>query len=259
MLNSLKVILEIQELDKKMIRLMRLKKGRLRELEHIDNLRNELKTQLGEKEIEISELNKTINSQDAKTSDLKERHKKLDARLQATKKVDEYHAINQEIIQADREIKATEQITSDLIDKRNMEEDFCTKIKDSLQQSEEGSIALENEIQDSIRTFNREGSELKQQWEALAKTADPELLSIYQRLLNNKKDAVVVPISNGTCSGCHIAVTAQHQNTVTRAERLVFCEHCGRLHYPYHEEAPVSDGTETGVKRRRRRTPVAAT
>jgi predicted nucleic acid-binding Zn-ribbon protein len=258
MLNSLKVILDIQELDKKMIRLMRLKKGRLSELQHIDNLRNELKSQLGEKETEIQELSKTIASQESKTQDLKDRHKKLDVRLQAAKKVDEYHAINQEIVQADREIKATEQITSDLIDKKNMEEEFCTKINDSLQQSEEGSIALENEIQDSIRTFNREGSELKEKWEALAKTADPELLSIYRRLLNNKKDAVVVPISNGTCSGCHIAVTAQHQNTVHRAERLVFCEHCGRINYHYVEETPVTDGTEPGAKRRRRRT-VAAT
>ena len=30
----------------------------------------------------------------------------------------------------------------------------------------------------------------------LAKTADPEILRIYERLLNNKKDRVVVPIEN---------------------------------------------------------------
>ena len=42
MLQTLKVILDIQELDMKMIRLMRLKKERLKELEHIDSLRQEL-------------------------------------------------------------------------------------------------------------------------------------------------------------------------------------------------------------------------
>jgi len=259
MLISLKVVLEIQELDMKMIRLMRLKKGSLRELEHIDNLRNELKKQQNDKEIEISDLSRMISAQESKTQELKERHKKLDTRLQAVKKVDEYQSINQEIIQTDREIKATELITSDLIDKRNMEEEFCSKIKESLQQSEEGSIALENEIQERIRAFNKEGSEIKEIRDNLAKTADPEVMHIYQRLLNNKKDMVVVPISNGNCSGCHIAITAQHQNTVQRAERLVFCEHCSRIHYHHvHDESFVDEGADAGTKKRRRRKVVVA-
>ena len=42
MLHTLKIVLDIQELDMKMIRLMRLKKERLKELEHIDSLRQEL-------------------------------------------------------------------------------------------------------------------------------------------------------------------------------------------------------------------------
>lgn len=258
MLKSLKVVLEIQELDMKMIRLMRLKKGSLKELEQIENLRNELKKQRTDKELEITELTRMITGQESKTHDLKERHKKLDTRLQAVKKVDEYQSINQEIIQTDREIKATEIITSDLIDKKTLEEEFSAQIKESLQQSEESSAALENEIQERIRLFNREGAEIKEQRDILAKTADEEVMQIYQRLLNNKKDRVVVAISNGNCSGCHISITAQHQNTVQRAERLVFCEHCSRIHYHHNETVVLDDEGADGTKRRRRRKPVAA-
>lgn len=258
MLKSLKVILEIQKFDKKMIRLMQLKKDRLKELEHIDNLRSELKKQQHDKEVEITELNRMISGQEQKTLELKERHKKLDTKLLAVKKVDEYQAINQEIIQTDREIKATEQITSDLIDKRNLEEEFCAKIKESLLQSEAGSEALEIEIRDRVRSINAEGAEIQGQREALAKTADQDILQIYQKLLNNKKDSVVVPIENRNCSGCHIALTAQHENTVRRAERLVFCEHCGRIHYHDEQEVEAIEGAETGTKRRRRRQPIAA-
>ena len=60
MLPSLKVVLDIQELDMKMIRLMRLKKERLKELEHIDSLRQELTKQQSDKEIEIADLNRTL-------------------------------------------------------------------------------------------------------------------------------------------------------------------------------------------------------
>jgi len=254
MLQSLKVVLDIQEFDMKMIRLMRLKKERLKELEHIDNLRQELKKQQLDKESEISELNRTIFAQETKISEIKEKIKKLEARQSSVKKVDEFNAITQEMTQAERERIATEQITSDLIDKRNLEEEFKTKIKESLQQSEESSAALENEIRESIRLINKEGVELKESRDLLAKTADPEIMRIYQRLLNNKKDRVVVPIENRTCSGCHIALTAQHENVVRKGERLIFCEHCSRIHF--WQESEVVEGTAAATKRRRRRAAV---
>lgn len=251
MLQTLKVILDIQELDMKMIRLMRLKKERLKEIEHIDSLREELHQQQTAKQEEIAELSRTIINQEAKISEIKERIKKLEAKQNTVKKVDEFNALTQEMTSSERERIATEQITSDLIDKRNLEEEILGKIKESLAQSEEGSRNLENEIKESIRLINLEGSELKIAREHLAKTADPEVLRIYQRLLNNKKDRVVVPIENRNCSGCHIALTAQHENVVRKGERLTFCEHCSRIHY--WQESEKIEGTAVATKRRRRR------
>lgn len=252
MRQDLKVILDIQELDMKMIRLMRLKKERLKELEHIDSLRQELHKQQAEKQQEISELSRNITVQEAKIGEIKERIKKLEAKQNTVKKVDEFNALTQEMTTSERERIATEQITSDLIDKRNLEEEILGKIKESLQQSEESSRKLETEIKESIRLINQEGSELKISRDALVKTANSEIIRIYERLLNNKKDRVVVPIENRTCSGCHIALTAQHENVVRKGERLTFCEHCSRIHY--WQESEEVEGTTVATKRRRRRT-----
>lgn len=252
MLQSLKVILDIQEVDMKMIRLMRLKKERLKELEHIDSLRQELHKQQAEKQAEIADLSRTIAAQEAKIVDIKERIKKLETKQNTVKKVDEFNALTQEMTSSERERIATEHIASDLIDKRNLEEEILGKIKESLQQSEASSQNLENEIKESIRLINLEGAELKISRDELAKTADPEVLRIYQRLLNNKKDRVVVPIENRNCSGCHIALTAQHENVVRKGERLIFCEHCSRIHY--WQESEDLEGTAVATKRRRRRT-----
>jgi hypothetical protein len=251
MLQSLKVILDIQEFDMKMIRLMRLKIERLKELEHIDSLRQELASQQKEKEEEIADLSRNISNQEEKIGEIKERLKKLEAKQNVVKKVDEFNALTHEMTSSERERIATEQITSDLIDKRNLEEEILGKIKESLQQSEESSRTLENEIKESIRLINTEGSELKAQRDEISKTADSEVLRIYERLLNNKKDRVVVLIENRTCSGCHIALTAQHENVVRKAERLTFCEHCSRIHY--WQESEQLEGTATVTKRRRRK------
>ena len=73
--------------------------------------------------------------------------------------------------QAERERIAIEQKVSDLVDKRVAEEEILEKIKESLKTSEESSLALEREIQASIKLINEEGSSLKAQRDHLAKKA----------------------------------------------------------------------------------------
>lgn len=252
MKDALKTILEIQELDMKMLRLMRVKKERLREIEQIENLRKELHQQLTEKENEIAELGKQSGAFEQKIQETAAKLKKLEAQQGAVKKVEEFNAITQEMTSLERERINTEQKLSDLVDKRNAEEELLTKIKESLQTSEASSVALETEIKESIKLINDEGMALKNERDALAKTANAEVLQIYERLLRNKKDRVVVPIENRTCSGCHIALTAQHENIVRKGENLIFCEHCSRIHYWQPEEA-AAEGAAVATKRRRRR------
>lgn len=255
MLSSLKVILEIQELDIKMIRLMKLKQERQKELHNIESLRADLTTQMSQKKEDIAELSKNITAQETKIEEIKAKIKKLETRQSSIKKVDEFNALTQEMSAAERERVATEQITSDLIDKRNLEEEILEKIKTSLASTQESSEALQQEIYASITMINQEGRELKEKRDQLAVHADPEIMRIYERLLKNKKDRVIVPIEARTCSGCHIALTAQHENLVRKGERLVFCEHCSRILYWQESEAIEA----TGVTPRRRRRKLSTT
>ncbi len=251
MQERLRPILDIQELDMKMIRLMRVKKERQKELQQIELIRQELNQQLSEKEREVTELNKTIQSFEQKIQDTSAKVKKLETQQNNIKKVDEFNALTQEMTAAERERIALEQKVSDIVDKKNAEEELFEKIKDSLKTSEESSNALSREIEASIKLINEEGQSLKVQREALAAKADPETLQIYERLLRNKKDRVLVAIENRTCSGCHIVLTAQHENLVRKGENLVFCEHCSRIHY--WQESEALEGTAVATKRRRRR------
>lgn len=252
MQEALKVIIEIQELDMKMIRLMRLKKERQKELDQIESLRKELYQQFADKETEIKELGNTIQQQEGKLQEITARIKKLEAQQSNVKKVDEFNALTLETTGAEREKVAMEQKLSDLVDKKVAEEELLERIQKSLKESEESSKDLEKEIRSSILLINEEGNSLKTTRDEIAKEADPELLRIYERLLKNKKDRVVVPIENRTCSGCHIVLTAQHENLVRKGENLVFCEHCSRIHY--WQEAEAADaGDSSGLKRRRRR------
>ncbi len=248
----LKPIIEIQEFDMKMIRLMRIKRERQKELKQIEELRADLHAQVKEKEFEVEELTKQIKAHEIRIEEISKKLKELEARQTQIKKVEEFNALTQEMTGSERAKISVEQKISDLVDQKAIEEELLEKIRESLKTSEASSIALEKEIQQSINMINAEGTQLKEGRDALATTADPDTLRIYERLLRNKKDRVVVPIENRTCSGCHIALTAQHENIVRKGENLVFCEHCSRIHF--WQEAEALEGTPVATKRRRRRT-----
>lgn len=251
MLDSIKKILEIQEFDIKMIQLMRIKRQRQKELVQIESLRKELHEQLDVKKAEIEDLGEEISSHENKIEELTARMKDLESRQSSVKKVDEFNALTQEMTTVERQKSSLENTVSDLLDKKSSEEEILAKIKESLESTESSSKELEEEIRASIRQVNQEGTELKNQRDEMAKEADSHVLAIYERLIKNKKDRVVVPLENRTCSGCHIALTPQHENLVRKGENLVFCEHCSRIHY--WQESPALEAGEKTTRRRRRR------
>jgi predicted nucleic acid-binding Zn-ribbon protein len=245
------VILEIQELDMKMIQLMHLKRQRQKELDKINANKASLQQRVADKEAEILEMKKIIRLAEGEHNEILAKIKRLDSQQNAIKKVDEYNAITHEISAADRERLAKEQRLSDFYDKLAVEEDVLKSLNENLESTTESSQILESEIQESIRQINDEGRVLKEERDQLVVQANPEVFKVYERLLNNKKDRVVVPLENRCCSGCHIMLTAQHENLVRRGERLVFCEHCSRIHY--WQESKALEDTVVATKQRRRR------
>lgn len=249
--DALKTILEIQSLDSQMLSLMRVKQKHKKEREDIDSLRKELHNHIGDREKEIDSLNKQIQAFEQKIQEIGEKVKKLEAHQSSVKKADEYQALTQEMASLERERLMTEQKASELTESRVKQEEAVQQARESLQASEAPTLTHIQEIEDKLRTINEEGQALMRQRDSLAKSADSELLQIYERLFRNKKDQVIVPLENRTCSGCHIAVTAQHESLVRQGTNLVFCEHCSRIHYWYEQEVAETDATST--KRRRRR------
>jgi uncharacterized protein len=251
MLKALKIILEIQELDMQMIQLMRLKTERQRDLANINDVKASLQQQAEAKTEEIDELKKLIRLMEGELTDVKSKIKKLEGQQSSIKKVEEFNALSHEMSQADRERAMREQRLSDHLDKLAAEEDALKAINENLKSTVNSSKVLEAEIHESIEKINAEGRVLKTQRDQLVAKADPEVFRIYERLLRNKKDRVVVPIENRCCSGCHIMLTAQDENLVRKGERLVFCEHCSRIHF--WQESEALEGTAVATKQRRRR------
>lgn len=252
MQKALKHLLNIQELDMQLIQLMRLKKDREKELDNLLSIKANLQKQIMIKDMEISDLKVNQRLYEGEVNDVQSKIKKLESQQNSVKKLDEFNALTHEMSQAEKERTAKEQRLSDLIDQLNNEEDALKSLNETLETTRESGKALEAEIIESISRINAEGKELKGQRDELVKKADQEVFQIYERLLRNKKDRVIVPIENRCCSGCHITLTPQNENLVRKGERLVFCEHCSRIHYWPEGKGFEEEGGEPQKTRRRR-------
>lgn len=254
MLKALNIILEIQEIDMQMIQLMRLKSDRQKDMSNIIAVKDDLHAQTEAKQLEITELKKIIRLMEGDVSDIKNKIKKLESQQNSIKKVDEFNALSHEMSQADRERSAKEQRLSEHYDRLTAEQEVLKSLEENFETTLKNNKIIEAEINESISRINSEGRVLKAQRDELVEQAEPETFRIYERLLRNKRDRVVVPIENRCCSGCHIMLTAQDENLVRKGERIVFCEHCSRIHY--WPESEALEGANVPLKQRRRRAKV---
>lgn len=252
---DLALILQIQEKDIQMMRLLRLRNERETELSKLHKLRTGLENQALLKKADIEEFEKELGELDAKIETIAERMRLLEETQNTIKRVDEFNALTQEMTKLDREKASLAKSAQELSERMDSERQVLETIETSLKESYEGSRAVEKEIQESIEQINKEGASIKTERDATAKGANADILAVYDKLLKNKKDRVVVPIETRSCSGCNILITPQHENLVRKGERLVFCEHCSRIHY-WQKPAEVGESATTTSTRRRRRTPV---
>ena len=150
----------------------------------------------------------------------------------STRKNEEFAALNHEIEHAEKEISALEDAELELM------EAYDAGLKDVAVGQRELTVAEEKAKQKRAELEKRQsnvssqlGGAKEKQAEAAA-AIDESTLERYRRILKSKKDVAVVPIQNGTCSGCHMKLTTQTVTSARNAEALIACENCGRIVYP---------------------------
>ncbi|HEO63750.1 MAG TPA: hypothetical protein ENN78_00580, partial [Candidatus Omnitrophica bacterium] len=89
----------------------------------------------------------------------------------------------------------------------------------------------EAKIKQEIAEIEKKCSQEKEKRDTLAQSVDPEILSVYERLLESKGGTAIVPVVEGACGGCHLSLRAQTINEIKRVNALISCERCSRIFY----------------------------
>lgn len=166
--------------------------------------------------------------------------RKRQGRLFEIKTNQEYSAVLKEIEQLKEKISGLETRILELMD----EQEQAAK---RVAEAEAASRAAEAVHRGQREAREKELAQLQAQLAGLQKArkqtaakVDRELYQTYARLMQIRAGTAVVPVRDGSCAGCFVALPPQVCAEVRHNERRITCPHCERI--LYHPPAGVAAG-----------------
>lgn len=224
----------------------------LKELQKIDAEIFKIKIDLKEKPQEIKKLEDDFNALCQSLKGLEDElkkiqleHKQKELELQSKEEIVKKQKGQIFQVKSNKELYALQlEIDKENADNSLLEDAIIVilekidKIKQSIDQ-EKAKIAQEQaelnknktDIELDIKQFSEKLDALNASRKRAVKAGiDPEVLQLYERILENKGELAIVPVNGEICSGCFRSVRPQVVNEL-RLGKLKTCENCARIIY----------------------------
>lgn len=229
--DELRILIGLQELDTE---LFRLKEKRTEIPRRIESLQSSLKKGKDILEAERSEyerLKKLKKGKDMVLDDGLERLKKLKARVSEIKTNKEYQAHIKEIETAQTENRGIEDEILSLMER--IEDSYKLVEAEEKRYAEVGKRLEEDrrEYEEEEKMIQGEITVLEDKRETVVSKIRQELYDNYSKILKVGKGIAVVPIKDGSCTGCHMSLPPQMINDVRKNEEINECSNCHRILY----------------------------
>ena len=148
-----------------------------------------------------------------------------------TRKNEEYQALVHEISRAEEEIRVIEDHELDLMEEA---EKLGAEVKAGEAELKKTNESISQQLKDldeKSANLGKRLEELAAERARLAEAIDPEMLSLYERILKSKGDVAIVALEHEICQGCHMKTPGTTVSAVRAGEELVQDPNCGRILY----------------------------
>ncbi|RLD11385.1 MAG: hypothetical protein DRI44_03710 [Chlamydiae bacterium] len=237
--NTLKRLLDLQNLDKEIIEIQReknniIEKLREEQMSYQKSADDQFSLKEDKIQMEVDKKKLELNIEDA---ELKIKH--LEENQALVKKNKEYQALSKEIKEAlaakenakealENHIKQTEENAVDLEKGKKQVDDIK---QDLLKKADEVKMQL-LELQGKFKRYKSIRNDI-------TKDINDKYLSIYNNLYKKRAPRIIVQANKSMCGGCHISLPAQiiaDIMSLKEGDNLVMCENCGRILYIENNE-----------------------
>ncbi|HEV8661656.1 MAG TPA: C4-type zinc ribbon domain-containing protein [Candidatus Methylomirabilis sp.] len=178
-----------------------------------------------------AQLEKARRLKEGELKQVEEQAKEKQARLWEIRKNEEYSAVLKEIELLKAKRSALEEEILHLFDQIEEASRTVAAQEGELREREAEFARLRGAKEAELAKLQQEIGALAQQRTDQARRIEAGLLQSYSRLLKSRGGLAVVPVKDGSCSGCFVALTPQAHNEVRKGEALMTCANCQRILY----------------------------
>lgn len=228
MKDTLKYLVELQEIDRQLFEIEERKGSLPQKVEKLESEAGNLRSELEDTKTTLEENQKELNGIKGGLMDAAEKIKKYQDQLYLVNTNREYDALTNEI--------ETEKSKMAEMEGRQLElEEAIEKLEEAINSSEEQTNAFaekleanRDELKEKSELTDARQLELEKERAELAPKVRERYLRKYERILQARRRAVV-PVDRSACSGCHKQLSPQTIYEIQQMDKLIECENCGRI------------------------------
>ena len=231
MLADLERLVELQRLDSEIAEVEAAAAAIPGVIRRIEEQLMKAKAALDAVTAETDRMTKLRRQQERELEEVTDQLKKRQSRLFEIKTNQEYSAVLKEIEGLKHKVSVLEEAILVLLDQIEVELKARAEEEQRVRSSEAEALRDTKRKEAELRQLRGRLSELQGARKGRSKNVESSLLQQYLRLLKSRAGLAVAPARDGSCEGCHVALTPQLYNEVRRNEEILTCERCGRILY----------------------------
>ncbi|MBU4306174.1 MAG: hypothetical protein KJ893_11265 [Candidatus Omnitrophica bacterium] len=236
MTKDIENLIALQKIDSQLFKIKKFLELKPREIKALEEEFSNMSSGLKKLEDDLRHFQVEQKTKELDLQSKEETVSKQKTQLFQVKSNKEYNALQLEI----EKIKADNSVLEEQIIVAFEKIDF---LKQAIAHEKEKLAAEEKKLNETKRNIELEVRKLKEELDVLnmqrkqiiESGIKPAVLSLYERILENRGELALVAIKNDACCGCFMGVRPQVINELCLG-KLVTCENCSRILYIENEE-----------------------
>ena len=235
--NTLRLLIELQEIEKKVRTLAKQKARAPIQIEMMKEEESKAAEKLAEKQEMLTSAQRFRKELEREVEELEGREKKSKQRLLEVKSNKEYQATLKEIDDVEDLVRRRE---DQVIEQMEVAESLANEIReherllsDAHKRLEQEGVQLEQEAAKADTLI----ASLEEEKERIKPQIPTEMWQKYQMLSANRGGVALAPVNQSTCQVCHMNLPPQLFIDLQRNERMMYCPNCQRILYWVGHEA----------------------
>lgn len=239
MLNTIKVLEQIQKTDLEIGALEEEQSGFLKEIERIAAELEDTREKIGTLGAEIDRLTGSRSEAEQRLQDNADKTNRYEERIREVKNDRELRAINKEKNQANKSKRLIEQDLGLIEEKLTGVRSSSDELEREAGEKNSALDTLKAEIETKKAGWEEAMKQKQGRIDSLKVDLEPNIFRKYEAIKARSGGRAVVPVKDEACQGCFIHIPPQLSIQLKRGdEELIMCPHCHRILYVEEEAQP---------------------